>query len=163
VGGFGLLTIDGLPKPGYHAYQLLHKLGAAELPATREDDGSGDREAGNLDCWATRSEGGYQVLLATYTPPALEGAPPARPVAVRAPRTRDTPSTVRMAVSSSMPRTIRPGGAAATRGAARSGPMRSWCGMTPAAPSRPSAGSHAEGSQSGGRRTSVSCPKAIAP
>ena len=83
VGGFGLLTIDGLPKPGYHAYQLLHKLGAAELPATREDDGSGDREAGNLDCWATRSEGGYQVLLANYTPPALEGAPPARAVEVR--------------------------------------------------------------------------------
>jgi xylan 1,4-beta-xylosidase len=30
-GGFGLLTIHGIPKPIYRAYQLLHRLGTEEL------------------------------------------------------------------------------------------------------------------------------------
>jgi xylan 1,4-beta-xylosidase len=74
VGGFGLLTIDGLPKPGYHAYCLLHRLGDVELPTmTRGDDGA---RLGQLDCWATRGTGagasaGYRVLLANYAPPGL--------------------------------------------------------------------------------------------
>jgi len=78
VGGFGLLTIDGLPKSGYHAYQLLHRLGDTELPTTatpsERDEAAG---AGQLDCWATRANDGYRVLLANYTPPGL--ADPAAP------------------------------------------------------------------------------------
>ncbi|HUY99163.1 MAG TPA: hypothetical protein VMU89_02340, partial [Thermomicrobiaceae bacterium] len=66
VGGFGLFAIDGLPKPAYHAYTLLHRLGDVELPAAvSEVDHVGQR----LDCWATRSGAGWQVLLANYTPP----------------------------------------------------------------------------------------------
>ena len=73
VGGFGLLTIDGLPKPAYHAYTLLHRLGDVEIPATvRGSDTAGQQ----LDCWATRSPAGWQLLLASYTPPG-QAAPAA--------------------------------------------------------------------------------------
>ncbi len=74
VGGFGLITIDGLPKPGYHAYALLHRLGDMELPAIRPDGNSTDASAGRLDCWAARGDRTYQVLLSNYVPPGLEGA-----------------------------------------------------------------------------------------
>lgn len=77
VGGFGLLTIDGLPKPGYHAYCLLHRLGDAELPVTRSGVHGDHERPGILDCWATRSAAGYQVLLANDIPPGL--ADPAVP------------------------------------------------------------------------------------
>jgi xylan 1,4-beta-xylosidase len=73
VGGFGLITIDGLPKPGYHAYALLHRLGDVELPAERKDGGQDDERLGSLDCWAARGGDGCQVLLSNYTQPALEG------------------------------------------------------------------------------------------
>jgi xylan 1,4-beta-xylosidase len=73
VGGFGLLTVDGVPKPGYHAYQLLHRLGEHELPAERLDGGAGDERLGTLDLWATRRGAALQLLLANYTPPGLEG------------------------------------------------------------------------------------------
>jgi len=46
-GGFGLLAEGGIPKPAFHAFQLLHQLGAERLPvdsdsvlATRNADGS---------------------------------------------------------------------------------------------------------------------------
>jgi xylan 1,4-beta-xylosidase len=78
VGGFGLLTIDGLPKPGYHAYRLLHRLGDAELPTAAEGGSGDDPRFGRLDCWATRSNDGCQVLLANYVPPGL--ADPAAPL-----------------------------------------------------------------------------------
>lgn len=84
VGGFGLITIDGLPKPGYHAYQLLHRLGEFELPAQREGDGAEDERLGSLDLWATRGPAGLQLLLSNYTQPGLEGKSPAdRPATVR--------------------------------------------------------------------------------
>jgi len=82
VGGFGLITIDGLAKPGYHAYQLLHRLGAHELAVTRVDED--EAGATRLDLWATRRAGALQLLLSNYTPPGLEGTrPPDRPVVVR--------------------------------------------------------------------------------
>jgi len=84
VGGFGLITIDGVPKPGYHAYALLHRLGDTELPVERLDRGEADAQNGSIDCWATRSSNGYQLLLSNYQPPGLDGASPvARPFAVR--------------------------------------------------------------------------------
>jgi len=81
VGGFGLLTIDGLPKPGYHAYQLLHRLGDRELPVRRDADDAAS--ATRLDLWATRRAGMLQLLLSNYVPPGLEGRPlPVQQVAV---------------------------------------------------------------------------------
>lgn len=84
VGGFGLITIDGLAKPGYHAYTLLHRLGDTEIPAVREDSAGAGALAAQLDCWATRSEGAFQLLLSNYVPPGLGDALPAsREVGVR--------------------------------------------------------------------------------
>ena len=82
VGGFGLITIDSLPKPGYHAYRLLHRVGDHELPATRNGDDAGDET--RLDLWATRRAGAVQLLLSNYTPPGLAGkALPDRKATVR--------------------------------------------------------------------------------
>ena len=43
-GGFGLLTIHGLAKPTYRAYQLLHRLGTRRLPV--------DGLHATVDAWA---------------------------------------------------------------------------------------------------------------
>jgi xylan 1,4-beta-xylosidase len=73
VGGFGLMTIDGVPKPGYHAYGLLHRLGDTELPVQRLDAGEADLQHGGIDLWATREGSDYQLLLSNYLPPRLDG------------------------------------------------------------------------------------------
>jgi xylan 1,4-beta-xylosidase len=46
-GGFGLLAEHGIPKPAFHAFQLLHRLGTQRIPVdapwilvTRRDDGA---------------------------------------------------------------------------------------------------------------------------
>jgi len=88
VDGFGLLTIDGLPKPAYHAYALLHRLGDEELPVTAPPEEEGEGAAGRLDCWATASESGYHILLSAYVPPGAsaqgaQAATPEREVLVR--------------------------------------------------------------------------------
>jgi xylan 1,4-beta-xylosidase len=36
-GGFGLLAIDGLPKPSFYAFQLLHTLGVERIPEEAQD------------------------------------------------------------------------------------------------------------------------------
>jgi xylan 1,4-beta-xylosidase len=57
-GGFGLLTMQGLPKPAYFAYRFLNELGGTEL--TCEDS----------NVWACRNDtGAVQVLLWDYTHP----------------------------------------------------------------------------------------------
>jgi xylan 1,4-beta-xylosidase len=57
-GGFGLLTMQGLPKPAYFAYRFLNELSDTELAC---DD---------ANVWACRSnEGAVQVLLWDYTHP----------------------------------------------------------------------------------------------
>ncbi len=57
-GGFGLLTMQGLPKPAYFAYRFLNQLGDTELAC--ED----------ANVWACRDKrGGVQVLLWDYTQP----------------------------------------------------------------------------------------------
>ncbi len=57
-GGFGLLTMQGLPKPAYFAYRFLNELGDTELAC---DDSN---------VWACRNEkGAVQVLLWDYTHP----------------------------------------------------------------------------------------------
>ncbi|MCR8668002.1 glycoside hydrolase [Aestuariibaculum sp. M13] len=55
-GGFGLMNIQGIKKPAYHAYAFLNTLGNLELE-------NSDRES-----WVTKSEAGdVQVLLWDYT------------------------------------------------------------------------------------------------
>ena len=57
-GGFGLLTMQGLPKPAYFAYRFLNELGDTELAC---DD---------ANVWACRNDqGAVQVLLWDYTHP----------------------------------------------------------------------------------------------
>ena len=57
-GGFGLLTLQGVKKPAYFAFQFLNRLGATELK--NYDDAS----------WVCRDEkGGAQILLWDLTRP----------------------------------------------------------------------------------------------
>jgi xylan 1,4-beta-xylosidase len=57
-GGFGLLNVQGLPKPAYFAYCFLNELGDTELAC--ED----------ANTWACRDDkGAVQVLLWDYTHP----------------------------------------------------------------------------------------------
>ena len=58
-GGFGLLTVQGIKKPAYYAFQFLNRLGPMEL---KNDDAAS---------WVCRDEkGGAQILLWDLTRPA---------------------------------------------------------------------------------------------
>ncbi|WP_293054029.1 glycoside hydrolase [Paludibacter sp.] len=50
-GGFGLLNIQGIPKPAFYAYQLMNKLGKTELATS-------DKRS-----WATKNDNGDVQLL----------------------------------------------------------------------------------------------------
>jgi xylan 1,4-beta-xylosidase len=55
-GGFGLLTIQGIPKPAFYAYQFLNKLGKTELTNT------------DTRSWVTKTDnGGIQLLCWDFT------------------------------------------------------------------------------------------------
>jgi xylan 1,4-beta-xylosidase len=54
-GGFGLLTIHGVPKPAYRAFEMLHRLGDEILKV--------DGHHATLDVWVTRSGRQVQVLV----------------------------------------------------------------------------------------------------
>jgi xylan 1,4-beta-xylosidase len=56
-GGFGLLTMQGLPKAAYFAYRFLNELGDTELAC---DD---------ANVWACRGDRGVQVLFWDYHQP----------------------------------------------------------------------------------------------
>jgi len=56
-GGFGLINFQGLRKPSFYAYQFLHRLGTEELASN------------DPNSWATRDDGGVQLLFWNYTPP----------------------------------------------------------------------------------------------
>lgn len=62
-GGFGLLNVHGIPKPAFHAFEMLSRLG--------------DEELARGDGWiATRDAGGVQLLFwnyAHYTPEFAAG------------------------------------------------------------------------------------------
>lgn len=61
-GGFGLLTMQGLPKPAYFAYRYLNELGDTELACP------------DPDAYACRDgHGGVQVLLWDYHQPKQDG------------------------------------------------------------------------------------------
>lgn len=55
-GGFGLLTIQGIPKSAFYAYQFMNKLGKTEL------------KNADTRSWATKTDnGGIQLLLWNFT------------------------------------------------------------------------------------------------
>ena len=56
-GGFGLQTIDGVPKPSYYALKLLGQVGDDRLEL------DGDATQGEIGLAAFRGNGGTQVLL----------------------------------------------------------------------------------------------------
>ena len=60
-GGFGLLTIHGVPKPTYRAFELLHDLGDERYAV------EGDHET--VDVWAVRRRRSLTVLLTNHAMP----------------------------------------------------------------------------------------------
>lgn len=60
-GGFGLLTIHGIPKPSYRAFELLHDLGEERHAVV------GDHPT--VDAWAIRRQGDLTVLLTNHAMP----------------------------------------------------------------------------------------------
>ncbi|HSL54284.1 MAG TPA: hypothetical protein VK868_07805, partial [Pyrinomonadaceae bacterium] len=60
-GGFGLLTLHGIPKPGYRAFELLHQLGASQSLV----DGLHE----TVDCSVIQNESSVTVLLTNHTTP----------------------------------------------------------------------------------------------
>ena len=67
-GGFGLLTLEGVPKPAYRAFELLHRLGTDELIV----DGVHE----TVRVWAIRRERSITMLVTNH-------ALPRHPVAYR--------------------------------------------------------------------------------
>jgi len=57
-GGFGLLTVGNLPKPGFHALRLLSRLGERELPVHLSGDGANSL----IEAWASRAGDGRQAV-----------------------------------------------------------------------------------------------------
>ncbi len=68
-GGFGLLTINGIPKPIYRAYQLLHRLGSDELEV------EGGHET--VEAWAVLKPAG---TLTSLTVLLVNDAQPRHPI-----------------------------------------------------------------------------------
>lgn len=60
-GGFGLLTLHGIPKPAYRAFELLHRLGTDRLLV----DGWHE----TVDAWVVREPTAVTVLLANHALP----------------------------------------------------------------------------------------------
>ena len=60
-GGFGLLTLHGIPKPTYHAFALLHRLGT-ELLAVEGSHVT-------VDAWVVRKAQSLTVLLTNHALP----------------------------------------------------------------------------------------------
>ncbi len=56
-GGFGLMNLQDIKKPGYYAYQFMNELGPAELVNTDESS------------YVCRSANGVQALIWDYTAP----------------------------------------------------------------------------------------------
>ncbi len=64
-GNYGLLSLQGLRKPGYHAFQLLGRMGTERLPV------AGEGMTPLANAVATRSERGAEVLV--YSHDAADG------------------------------------------------------------------------------------------
>jgi xylan 1,4-beta-xylosidase len=82
-GGFGLLSLHGIAKPTYRAFELLRRLGDEQLPT------EGNHET--VDAWAVRKGADLTIVLTNHALPQqpigllrvrveLEDAPPPRSV-----------------------------------------------------------------------------------
>jgi xylan 1,4-beta-xylosidase len=60
-GGFGLLTIHGIPKPVYRAFELLHHLGTESLAV------EGSHET--VNAWVIRKKNAATILLTNHAMP----------------------------------------------------------------------------------------------
>ena len=60
-GGFGLLTLHGVAKPAYRAFELLHKVGSELIPVLGAHP--------TVDCWVIRDRKSIAVLLTNYVQP----------------------------------------------------------------------------------------------
>ena len=60
-GGFGLLTVHGIAKPTYRAFELLHRLGTEHLPV--------DGRHETVNAWVTRDKARVTVLLVNHALP----------------------------------------------------------------------------------------------
>jgi xylan 1,4-beta-xylosidase len=60
-GGFGLLTLHGIAKPTYRAFELLHRLGHERLLV--------DGLHGTASAWVTRDKASVRVLLVNHALP----------------------------------------------------------------------------------------------
>ena len=60
-GGFGLLTLHGIPKPAYRTFELLHDLGDSQLLV----DGLHE----TVDCSMIKKDSSVTVLLTNHTTP----------------------------------------------------------------------------------------------
>ncbi|HEY8309945.1 MAG TPA: hypothetical protein VIG47_05280, partial [Gemmatimonadaceae bacterium] len=60
-GGFGLLTIEGVPKPAYRAFELLHRLGTEELTM--------DGVHNTVKAWTVRRDNTITVLVTNHALP----------------------------------------------------------------------------------------------
>lgn len=61
-GGFGLLTIHGIPKPAYRAFELLHRLGDEKLTVKGHHD--------TVQAWVIRGENMATVVIVNLALPA---------------------------------------------------------------------------------------------
>ena len=60
-GGFGLLTLHGVAKPAYRAFELLHRLGSEELPVKGKHQ--------TVGVWMARSPGSVTAMLINHALP----------------------------------------------------------------------------------------------
>ncbi|MHB8744441.1 MAG: GH39 family glycosyl hydrolase [Sulfuricaulis sp.] len=60
-GGFGLLNINGIAKPAYRAYQLLHELGTQMLPVEGQHE--------TVDAWFVRGDRRSTLMLTNFALP----------------------------------------------------------------------------------------------
>jgi xylan 1,4-beta-xylosidase len=60
-GGFGLLNLQGIPKPTYRTFELLHSIGTEQFLV----DGLHE----TVDCWVIRKDSTVTVLLTNHTTP----------------------------------------------------------------------------------------------
>jgi xylan 1,4-beta-xylosidase len=60
-GGFGLLNLQGIAKPVYRAYEILHRLGGERLDVDGQHD--------TVDVWVARGDHAITVLLTNHAFP----------------------------------------------------------------------------------------------
>ena len=60
-GGFGLLTLQGIAKPSYRAFELLHRLGVEELAVKGKHD--------TVDVWVVLGRDAVTVLVTNHVLP----------------------------------------------------------------------------------------------